>query len=482
MQTSQVRTQCFGWGKPKEEPPAPRQAEFSYNPQDRVVMGAGTTTLNNVGPGPSVPRAELRDATLEPVEGKYVYSDCDPRQHAAVAFASAAKTIEMFEALLGEPIHWAFGSDKLGVVPDHADREWLNAYYSRWEGSINFFHQRDPITNKTVQSGHSGEIVAHEAGHAILDALRPEYLNSWGPDVGGFHEAFGDCMALVISLQDERVLNRLMVQTGGDLSKPNLAAAMAEELGQGINDVRGENRTGGDLIRNAINNFKWQDPSTLPDRGGPDELGSEAHSFSRLWTGAFYDVLKGIAEANKAAGMAPKDAIRAAGQEGMKMMANLMKTAPRGEFTYREMAQALIQAEDRYNGGKYSGLIRQVFTDRLILPAEAPPTPEPPVPPTLATAEPRTLSLTLSGPQFGQFNGALVEVPVPAFPGKDAEIAQRALKSLERHIAAGRIRYNDPNYRMKLPDDAFDPHGQPYVGYVVWENGQMKLERSKIAT
>lgn len=474
--------------------PAPRTrssdtdcaADIIYNPQDPVVMPALPTRIDSVGPGPSVPRARLEGVKLAPVNGRYVYDETDPNYHVALPFAAAAKTIATFERALGQPIRWAFwtaNTEKLGIVPDEGED--LNAFYSRDDANLNFFHFTDPKTGTTIYSGDSGEVVSHETSHAILDSLRPGYSDSFSPDPAAFHEAFGDVGALIMSLHDERVLDKLVEQTGGDLSKPNIIAAMGEQIGTTINDTFGRNVTGGDYTRNALNNFKWADPSTLPDKGGPDELGSEEHSFSRLWTGATYDILKGIVDARLHSGLAPKEALRAGGDELLKIYVNLFQTASSGDFTFRDMAQAMIESDKQFNSGKNADLMTEVFTNRNIIgnvgfqstPRHAR------VEFTSQSSAPGTVNIrvALNGKEYGVFDGAVVETPIDTDGSltKSAEVGARVQDNLKRLIKAGRIKYTSPDQNVKK-GDLLDSQGRPYMGIVRWLDGHMRIERVKI--
>jgi hypothetical protein len=493
---------------PAPAPPAAADVDVMYNSQDQYVMPAEPTTIQgvtvNANGAPETDKTALATPLAPNADGKYVYADCDPNHTAALSFAASSKTVATISQAFGAPVQWAFDGGKLQINADEGED--FNAYYSRDSGGIHFFHGTDPITQEYVMSGDSGEVVSHETGHAILDGLRPAYLSSWTPDVGAFHESFGDMMGIFMSFQDERTLNRVVVQTGGDLSKQNCIAATGEKLGVAINDYVGSNdTTGGDYVRNAKNDFKWADPATLPDGGGPTQLGSEVHSFSRLWTGAMYEILTGIQAQNMAAGQDPKSALQATGQEGLQMYANLMKVAPQGDFTYNDMAKALIAGDQQFNNGKNVDLITKVMTDRGILQSGAPdptPTPNPdPNPPspvlhntsiftsTTAGRKPladvtRPVTVRLSGPEFGMFQGAKTEILVDrdGSLSKDAETTQRAKANIARLVKQGKIRYNDPNYQMKK-EDYFDPKTrQPYAGVVRWVNGEMYIERVKIAT
>ncbi|MHB2019555.1 MAG: M36 family metallopeptidase [Candidatus Xenobia bacterium] len=467
---------------PAPPPPKAEDADFSYNSQDDLVMPTTTLTVHNVtkGAAPSVDKAQLGTDLAPNAEGKYVFAQCDPKSVAAQTFATTARELETFQKAWGHPIQWAFGGDKLTINPDAGED--FNAYYTRDGGSTNFFHGTDPVTGAVVMSGASGEVVSHETGHAILDSIRPNYLGSFNVDPGAFHESFGDMMGIIMSMLDDRSAARAAIETGGDLSKPNCIAMTGEDLGVAINDVSNKNVTGGPYVRNANNSFKWQDPSTLPDPTGPDQLGNEVHDFSRLWTGAFFDVIKAITAEKVKAGTDPKAAIQATGQEALQILVNQMKAAPQGDFTYKDMAQACIDGDKKFNGGKRADLLKKVFTDRAILPADAPP---PPPKPGRAVDEPavRSVPVRLHGAQFGQFDGALVDVPVDNDGSleKDSLVADRTRTSLQRLIAQGRVKYMEPNQQPK-PSDCFDAKGQPYTGIVRWENGEMHIERVKVVS
>ncbi|MFN8609259.1 MAG: hypothetical protein U0931_17105 [Vulcanimicrobiota bacterium] len=466
---------------------APRQAgsaEFSHNPQDKVVLEPGTYTVGGLKSGdvgPAVDKARLNEQLAPNADGNYIFEQGTPGFHAANSFSAVARTIKFFEEGTGMSIGWSFKKPQLDVNSDAG--EMLNAYYQKGEGSVNFFHSTDPKTQQVVWSGDSGEVVSHEVGHAILDAFRPAYLMNWRTDCGAFHESFGDMLALVMSLQDDRVLAKVVEQTGGDLTKPNLAANLGEELGITINDTAGKNRTGGDYTRTAINNLKWADPKTLPNNPeDPNELGSEVHNFSRLWTGAFYDVFTGIVNENRAAGMDAAQALREASNEGLRMLGRLVKGAPRFDFTYKDMAKAFIASDRDGNEGKHVDLITQSYKNRGILPAdfslsEVGPSP---VPRSLTDEQAAVQKdlVPLVG-DFGNFSGAVVEVPrdqdTPRFAADDA-----ALRADMKHlIDAGRILYTEPHQRLSNKD-LFDKNGQPYIGVLRWKDGQPVIERNHV--
>jgi hypothetical protein len=465
--------------------PQPQDLAFSYNPQDRRVMEPGTKVIANVTLGsknnPETDKASL-NRELEPKDGKYVYPAEDPRQNAAVTFASVAHAVDVFRGVFGE-FKWSFPYEKLAINPNGGKD--FNAFYARKNGTVNFFAEDDPVFGRAVHSGASGEIVVHETGHALLDGIRPEYFGTFRTDVGAFHEAFGDMLALHVSLMDDRVVKRVVVQTGGDLTRPNIAAHLAEELAQGLNNKKGSNSTGGDFLRNANNQFTWSEPKSLPEKGGPDHLGREIHSFSRLWTGAHYDLLNNMVQERIQAGEKPDAALRQSNEELLTMLARMLKESPRGDFTFRDMAIAFIKSDKIHGEGKRAALIQQVFTQRKILPEELAPD-QLEVPARLFQSQEgpaiTQVGVTL-GDDFGMFSGAKIEIPVAAERAlfKSQEIQENTQDEVRLLIKAGKIRYNDPAYQMKFPQDYFNPQGDPYIGSVVWEGDQMKIERLAIA-
>lgn len=458
-----------------------RGQNFSYNPQDGTVMSPDRVRLEGVeivGTSVSSQQVRLKDGLL-PVDGAYVYDPDDRRYYAANAFAAVSKALDVFQKAYGEPIQWATGRARLDVTSDAG--KMLNAYYSRQDGGLFFWHETDPRTKEVVYSAASGEVVAHEAGHAILDAIRPNYFSAWSPDPGAFHESFGDVLAMLVSLKDERVLEKVVEQTGGDMSRPNLAAALGEQLGRTINHTAGKNVTGGDYTRNAINKFVWQDPNSLPESGPPDQLTPEVHNFSRLWTGAYYEVFQGIVQQKLTQGISAKDSIASATDESLKMLARMMKTAPEGDFTYKDMATALIRSENSGNAGRYTPLIEKVFKSRKILPDSSEQ--------SLRASDletpvgSRTFHGILKGDHFGPLQGCKISTVLSGFQASVADESDYQLQRLERDIARlyrnGDILLTEPN-QVVTTDRLFKPNGEPYVGVVRWIDGQMSLERVAI--
>lgn len=472
--------------------PTSAPAKFNYNPQDPEVMNNDSVTIDKVDPGngklsTDTVRLDNKKAIFvfgqlvgvrpDPsykitpnAEGNYVY----PQGHALATgsnvFGSVAATVDKYNQVLGEltgkSIDWSFGDKQLQVSPETG--EWPNAFYARQFKGVHFFDY------KTTSTGDSGEVASHETGHAVLDAVRPGYLEGSGAETGAFHEAFGDVLAMLMTLGNEKAVEAIVAQTeGGDLSSKRNALS---DMGEGFGKALG--REGG--IRTSFNNFVYQDPATLPEHGDQDNLGREVHDFSRLWSGAFYDVLDGIADANRAAGMSPKEALMAAGEEAWKLLVGQMEnSAASSETTFKEMATNLMAADAQFNGGNRQELIRNVMVKRELMPKEG-------------NLELSTLRGRDSQPvereiTFGASAGPLAGVKMdivedqPAFGllGQSSSVAAEAEKGARLMLADGKVLFTDsaPSF-----GELFKPDGSVYTAYVAPnENGEQEFVRVPMA-
>ena len=155
-----------------------------------------------------------------------------------------------------------------------------NAYYDRTFFKFFYFDKN----NHTIYTALSADIVLHELGHGLLDAIRPDFFSAASMEVWAFHESFGDVNSILCSLHFEPILNKLLIDTNYDLRKSNLVSSVAEEFGKNLGMVCG--------LRQAFNDYKYVPPATLPARSNnQDAIVNEPHSFSKIMTGTFYEIL-----------------------------------------------------------------------------------------------------------------------------------------------------------------------------------------------
>jgi hypothetical protein len=190
-------------------------------------------------------------------------------------FAIVRMTLTMYQrgaagAIL--PWQWNTGgnADPLSVFPHAGVTQ--NAFYSRNDKALKFFFFDTGTPPQTVFTCRSLDIVAHETGHAILDAMKPGWLLANNPpQTGGLHESFGDLTAIFLALNQLDLCEALIAQTKANLHAKNFLSDLAEQFGLALGRPNG--------LRNADNNLKLS------------EVGTEVHAISQVFTGGMFDVL-----------------------------------------------------------------------------------------------------------------------------------------------------------------------------------------------
>jgi len=260
------------------------------------------------------------------------------------------------------PGTWFGGQKRLRVLTDAGDD--LNAFYDR--RSLQFFHHT--FEGQRVHSSESVDIAVHEEGHALLDALRPDFFDVPFIEVGALHEAFGDCLAILAALSD-RAIRESLVSASPDLSARHFVQAMAEQLGDAIRREYGAGSVEDGALRNASNTYRWSDPTTLPPSGPASTLTGEVHSFSRVFTGAFYDALRNIyLDGGKRTGPGLRRAARAVG----RLLISGIRTVPATPRTFEGVGRRMVEADVARNGGANAAAIQSAFDAHgITLPAPA---------------------------------------------------------------------------------------------------------------
>lgn len=226
-----------------------------------------------------------------------------------------------------------------------------NAYYDR--RSLKFFYFT--ANKKITYTCDSADVVVHELGHAMLDAIRPDFWNMAAFEIGAFHESFGDIVALLAILNYDVCINKLLKDTNNDLTKSNFASQLAEQFGISLKI--------GNCLRNALNNYNYVDPETLPYDG--DGLIQEIHSFSQVWTGTFYDIL---VEFFNLFGK-NYNALVQARNLSAEFLFNAIKNAPANKNYFKSLANTYISYSTTNYSSQYNSLLTNVFVKRNLIAA-----------------------------------------------------------------------------------------------------------------
>jgi hypothetical protein len=326
-------------------------------------------------PGPCGSRIKVvdydasQDRLYAPLEGGYEidgepidpFSDAtgagrlrDPRYHQQNAYAIAMRILCRFESALGRRVNFAFSGHQLHIAP-HAFAE-ANAYYSRESRSLCFGYFPDE-ENQTQFTCLSHDIVAHETTHALLDGLRPHYIEPSSPDQGGFHEGFSDIVALLSILSDRRVveavLTREKVISAGQklVAKKHLdSEALRNSTLLGLAESMGKSLHHGAAaaLRQSAAlepSHEWLDDPAFaePHRRGEILVAAVLNAFIEVWR----DRLKGLGEIRRGyldASRVVEDGATAASHL-LTMCIRALDYAPPTDLQFSDYLSALLTAD-----------------------------------------------------------------------------------------------------------------------------------------
>jgi hypothetical protein len=121
-------------------------------------------------------------------------------------------------------------------------------------------------------------------------------------------------------------------------------------------------------LRDSINKFRYTDPDKLPARAPALQLSSESHSFSRVFSGAFYDLLVGLYTRLRTedASLDADGALAQACSITGHLFAQGLTLAPKGDALFKTIASSML-AVDAQNQGRYFAQLSQAFVGRGIL-------------------------------------------------------------------------------------------------------------------
>ena len=205
-------------------------------------------------------------------------SDSNPAFHAQMVYGVASLVHRTFRRALGRQIPWPFpsrdGTTRLRIRPFAGETQ--NAWYDPNEGTLNFgyFYAHEKPTDGTLPRGIvytalSHDIVCHEMTHAMLDALRSNFVLQTSTDMSGFHEGFSDLIALFHHFLHRDALRNALARCRGNLRASDYLSAIGQQFGRSTGNT--------EALRSAVNEELRYDPK-LP-----------AHQMGELLMAAVYD-------------------------------------------------------------------------------------------------------------------------------------------------------------------------------------------------
>jgi hypothetical protein len=304
------------------------------------------------------PFVALRTSISDPQPSAGFYNPGTPEFRYWVAAEALARGINFWGSLLPSGTTWST-SNPMQVSLTDADPQ-LNANYTRMLG-LRFYSQK--VQDFDIHACESPDVVCHELGHAILDALRPQLFNVANTETAAFHESFGDISAILCALQVPAMCKAVIDETGGRLNTNSRLSRLAEQLGWGLRQIS-PRMVDRDCLRNATNHFFYKRPDLLPPSADADQLSTEEHSFSRVFTGSLLDALARMFSASSSRNEATLAAIsRDTGQ----LLIDAIHGAPVTSAYFSQIAAAMIQADQARFGGRNNAELTGAFLEHGIL-------------------------------------------------------------------------------------------------------------------
>ena len=225
-------------------------------------------------------------------------SESDPRFHQQMTYAVALKTLENFDRALGRVLRLGSHNKKRGTsyprlrLFPHAFYG-ANAFYSPSLNAILFGYFKADATDvgpnlpgQTVFTCLSHDVIAHEMTHAIVDRLRPLFLEPSNIDVLAFHEGFADIVALFQHFSFQDILRDQIQRTRLDIRTPTPLVQLARQFGYATG--------GGKALRSALDepNTKLNNSVIEPHERGSILVAAVFDGFSKTYQRRINDLVR----------------------------------------------------------------------------------------------------------------------------------------------------------------------------------------------
>jgi hypothetical protein len=281
--------------------------------------------------------------------------------HQVNVWAIIQSVLDIYEAtwVLGRSAPWAFEGNRLIVVP-HAGTM-ANAFYDRRSKSIQFYYFG--AGNQRVYTCLSHDIIAHETGHAILDGLRPGYIEDSSLQTSAFHEFVADLTAIMTSLLNNELRWQVAAEFMKTLSPDPIAASL--EIISSLAEEFGRYATGRPYLRSAESPNTTE---TVKDSVSP-------YDWSEVLTGTMFDIFKGmvarylVKDLQSGGKPSTKNALNWAVRRFRRVALQPLDYLPPGDVQFSDYARAVLQADqvvDPVDEDGYRDLMRDCFCKRGI--------------------------------------------------------------------------------------------------------------------
>ncbi len=327
---------------------------WKQDPSVRGISVRDAYIHTQIDAGPSDSQMQVMGLpTVHPdTNGDFLFDPDSVEAFDAVhTYTVVRQVVTMYQRVLNRRLSWRNDSP-ISIFPHGGVG--ANAFYHPIDHELRFLFfvpPGAPPGTPQVFTCRSLDIVGHEAGHAVLDGLKPDWLLVGSPaQTGGLHESFGDLTSIFLILSQLDQVEYIVAQTKADLHQKNVLAEVGEEFGMALGRPSS--------LRNADNDLKLS------------EVGNQVHEVSQVFTGAVYDILADAFTASRDARRF--DDARVLYETGLRIRELTMRAivaAPDRNAVFADVARemlAIANAEpERFPG--YAEFIERQFERREVL-------------------------------------------------------------------------------------------------------------------
>jgi hypothetical protein len=321
-----------------------------WSPELRKANATGDFTFPNEERFPLHRVERDSDGKIVLKEGLQLWLPQDLHRGMTTAFEAANCARDAAEYWSGRELDW--GKDGRLDIIAHAFID-FNAFYSPTARTLFFGVVPHRLPGrpevKMFELASSWEIVAHETGHALHEAIKPNRdsahrgFKTWG-------ESFADQVAMWTSLRDSDRIVRLLAETNGNLNESNALT----RIGEAFATLTGE----GTGLRDAFHDKKVSDTS------------EEEHDRSEVFTGALYRLFLTVYDGLKHEHGA-EQALRRAGQIMGTFLMRAADFTPENRMSLEDVAKAYLKVDKEYFDSRYNAFLVDEFMRRELFDADS---------------------------------------------------------------------------------------------------------------
>lgn len=366
-----------------------RGSRLSAEPPAAVAVRLSRGTLGVLETAPS----PFRPVASDPGGAFLPDARTDPRSLAmTTAFVAGVRVIDAAELWAGHRVDWG-NRGLLTIVPYDSVTDSPLAFYDQVARQVRLgalgsvvaefglagftghpYGWASSVEDLAVDTASNPDVVAHEAAHAVVAALKP----GWGAGVAlVLHEAIADTFAVLTAMEDPCVLRRALRQTAGDLRLRSELTELFEELGSSVHRYADADPTNDDdrQYRSVLDPVRLDDcelhpeavdmPATLSIAG----RSADPHVAAQIVSGLLYQLFCDLYEREQTAGASVPAIVRARSVTGMLMLRSL-RFLGEHRVSLRGFALALLRVDRDTFGSANTAPLRRALAQRGLVRAD----------------------------------------------------------------------------------------------------------------